>query len=256
MSLKLWRDRAASESEPSFATFTSGAEPIGKTQVPDIVDEKHSFATFASFATDFQETYLKEDSGEAGGVAHGGEKVFSRESLIFNGKSGKSGKTALFGSNSNDLTFASARVPAGKSWQNWQKCRAIVGKEAGAPPALPPLATLLAAMPATPGPYLGLRAGEWPPIRQRALEFLREWEEEATALGWTDVDLLGVHPRVGTLNPDYVGALLSSDSPVVSITADVITYKDGNRFLRDLPSKAIPVWEFAALNTKEADHAA
>jgi hypothetical protein len=112
----------------------------------------------------------------------------------------------------------------------------------------------LAAMPASITPCPGFRTGEWEDMRRRAIVFLHAQEAEATALGWRDIDLLGVHPVVGITRVDYTGALLLGFYPVASITAEAITYANGLKFLRSsVPEDAVPIWEFAALNAKDTE---
>jgi hypothetical protein len=100
------------------------------------------------------------------------------------------------------------------------------------------------------------RESEWPTLKQQALQFLLEHEAEATALGWRDIDLLGVHPVVGLKRPDYPGALLLGFYPVRTITAETITYSNGLRFQRaSVPEGAVAIWDFAATQTKDDDNA-
>jgi hypothetical protein len=112
--------------------------------------------------------------------------------------------------------------------------------------ALPPLATLLAAMATATDPCPGFRTKEWPDIWYRALQFLCEREEEAAALGWGTLELLGVHPVVGVTRVDYCGALtLGVASPVKVITAEAIVYDNKQVFRRaSVPADAVPIWAF------------
>ena len=90
----------------------------------------------------------------------------------------------------------------------------------------------------------------WPEVLRTAERFLQDHGEAAVRLGWTDLDLFGVHRLVGTIRVDCSGALMvSGGSPVVEITAELVRFESGLAYRRapwppdDL---VIPVWRFGA----------
>jgi hypothetical protein len=94
-------------------------------------------------------------------------------------------------------------------------------------------------------PCPGFRRGQWERIRHNIARFKTTHAVEATRLGWTAVDLYGVHPTVGVARVDCCGALIIAKAPVVSVTAEAITYANGLTFYRKpRAGPSVPVWEF------------
>jgi hypothetical protein len=58
-------------------------------------------------------------------------------------------------------------------------------------------------------------------------------------LGWTTLDLFGVHPEAGAIRPDFCGALVLSDAPITAITANRMAFLN-TAFYRDTPA-SLPV---------------
>jgi hypothetical protein len=78
----------------------------------------------------------------------------------------------------------------------------------------------------------GQTSPEWlPPIRWRELlsdaeSFLSRWEGAAQALGWTALDLFGVHPQAPASRFDAMGLfLLTQGGAVVALTKDGATFR-------------------------------
>jgi hypothetical protein len=67
---------------------------------------------------------------------------------------------------------------------------------------------------------------------------LNEFGEQAAMLGWTDLDLFGVHPEVGLVRTDCSGAvMLSNGRRVVAVSKHTIAYEDKLTFYRK-PARA------------------
>src|SRR4051794_8126224 len=97
-------------------------------------------------------------------------------------------------------------------------------------------------------PCPGFRAGQWPRVHAAALDFLANTAETAAALGWSTVELFGVHPVVGVSRVDCCGALMvSNGNPIAEITPDLIRYANGLAYRRTPPGgPTVPVWQFGA----------
>jgi len=66
------------------------------------------------------------------------------------------------------------------------------------------------------------------------------------SLGWTTLDLFGVHPEAGAIRPDYCGALVLSDAKITAITANRMAFVNTAHY-RDTPGRpsgAVPLWTF------------
>jgi hypothetical protein len=85
-------------------------------------------------------------------------------------------------------------------------------------------------------------------VQANALDFLDRHGEEAERLGWTDVELFGVHPVVGVIRVDCAGALmLTVGGKVESVEAKAIRYVNGLAFRPGVGSSpSVPVWSFRA----------
>jgi hypothetical protein len=105
----------------------------------------------------------------------------------------------------------------------------------------------LAGLDAWHQPCPGFRSDvDWTRSRRALLTFLSDRRDKAVALGWTAIDLLGVHPVVGVARVDYCGALLIGVSPVQLITAETIVYVNGLKFHRGTtPPDAVPIWAWS-----------
>lgn len=89
------------------------------------------------------------------------------------------------------------------------------------------------------------RGDEWPRVLANAHAFLAAFGAQAETLGWRTHELFGVHPKVGTVRPDYCGALtLGIGGLVRLVTADEIKF--GHLTHRKLPGQphGVPIWEF------------
>ena len=86
----------------------------------------------------------------------------------------------------------------------------------------------------------------WVEVSHRALLFLEHHEAEAVAHGWSEIELVGVHPVVGVRRLDYTGALLIGRSDAVAIDAQCLRYGNGLIYRRQpMPADCVPVWEVA-----------
>jgi hypothetical protein len=67
-------------------------------------------------------------------------------------------------------------------------------------------------------------------------------------MGWSTVELFGVHPIVGVRRVDCCGALMvSSGSPIAEVTPALIRYRNGLAYRRMPPGgPSVPVWQVAA----------
>jgi hypothetical protein len=131
------------------------------------------------------------------------------------------------------------------------------GFEAGGPhrPEAPPAPALdgppgwrekLAALDPDTAPCPGFRLDAWARVQANGLDFLHRHGAEAERHGWTDVELFGVHPVVGVIRVDHVGALmLAVGGRVESVEAEAIRYAGGLVYRRSaVPAAAVPIWTF------------
>jgi hypothetical protein len=67
-------------------------------------------------------------------------------------------------------------------------------------------------------------------------------------MGWSTVELFGVHPIVGVRRVDCCGALMvSGGTAVAEIAPDLIRYANGLAYRRTLAGgPSLPVWQVAA----------
>ena len=89
----------------------------------------------------------------------------------------------------------------------------------------------------------------WPSVHREAMQFLHDRGAEAEQLGWTALDLFGVHHQVGAIRSDCTGALLTlSGKRVVDLTPFLIRFVDGLAYRRRplLAGLVVPVWQFGA----------
>lgn len=95
-------------------------------------------------------------------------------------------------------------------------------------------------------PCPGFTLQSWGGAHEAGIDFLDRWADEAAALGWTTLDLFGVHPEAGAIRSDFCGAMALSTERVSAITDKHMQF--GNMtFYRDKPGKpngAVPLWLF------------
>ena len=95
-------------------------------------------------------------------------------------------------------------------------------------------------------PCPGFTLQSWGGAHEACVEFLDRWADEAASLNWTTLELFGVHPQVGTIRPDFCGAMVLSAERVSAITDKHMRF--GNMtFYRDKPGRpngAVPLWLF------------
>jgi len=98
-------------------------------------------------------------------------------------------------------------------------------------------------------PPRGFPAKDWHALHRDGTEFLRTWGRKAVALGWSTLDVFGVHRIAPSANYAAMGlVLLLRGAHVVALTADsaMIQNSTGSRltFRRQAPhDAAVPVWE-------------
>ena len=98
-----------------------------------------------------------------------------------------------------------------------------------------------------PGP--GGRIGVWTDVHAAMLAFLDAWGDQAAALGWTDVQLFGVHRAAGALRSDSTGALVNLYPYAVEAMGErtiTLTRASSRLVFRGLsnPSDSVPLWSF------------
>jgi hypothetical protein len=90
--------------------------------------------------------------------------------------------------------------------------------------------------------------GDWQNIASASGLFLREWGEQAEALGWTTLDIFGCHPTKPAVRHDMAGLVHGiGDGRIVALdaTSAVIERKSGARltFRRAPTEGAVPLWD-------------
>jgi hypothetical protein len=86
----------------------------------------------------------------------------------------------------------------------------------------------------------------WAAIHEQAVAFLDQRADEAVQLGWTTLDLFGVHPEADTIRSDYCGALILGTEPVSAITETRMRFAN-TTYYRDKPGRptgGVPLWAF------------
>jgi hypothetical protein len=125
--------------------------------------------------------------------------------------------------------------------------------EAGAapPPAVleglkyhkPSIIALLRHSRPLPNSLLGISGRAWAGIAANLRCFEAEYGAKAAALGWSDLDLYAVHPKVGAARVDCCGALILARTPVVALEPSLIRYADGLVYRKaQFTEPVIPVW--------------
>ena len=80
-----------------------------------------------------------------------------------------------------------------------------------------------------------------------AYAFLEEHADAADALGWTALELFGVHPVVGATRVGFCGALMLSGAPVTAVERDAITFARSCFRRRSSQPASVLVWEFSSI---------
>ncbi|KQP82837.1 hypothetical protein ASF57_11925 [Methylobacterium sp. Leaf117] len=95
-------------------------------------------------------------------------------------------------------------------------------------------------------PCPGFTFQSWGDAHEACVDFLDRWADEAVALGWTTLEIFGVHPEAGTIRPDFCGALVLGTEKVSGITKTQMRFVN-TTFYRDTPGRpagAVPIWVF------------
>ena len=93
-------------------------------------------------------------------------------------------------------------------------------------------------------PCPGFRDREWPRVFDATHAFLEQHAGAAHALGWTALDLFGVHPVVGAARVDCCGALMLCGARVATVERDTIIFDRPLRYARAANLHAVLLWEF------------
>ncbi|WP_424753318.1 hypothetical protein [Methylobacterium sp.] len=93
-------------------------------------------------------------------------------------------------------------------------------------------------------PCSGLTPITWQAVHAASLGFLDKHADEAGRLGWTTLQLFGVHPDLGVIRSDFCGAMVLSGDLVSEVHADFIRFTR-TRYFRTVPGRpkgAVPIW--------------
>lgn len=95
-------------------------------------------------------------------------------------------------------------------------------------------------------PCPGLAGPKWQAAHAAALDFLDFYADEATGLGWTTLQLFGVHAELGVLRSDFCGVLVLSGEKVSGVEPNRLLFQR-THYRRDVPGVPIggvPLWIF------------
>jgi hypothetical protein len=97
-------------------------------------------------------------------------------------------------------------------------------------------------------PCPGFSARQWPRVYAATFDFLAKHADAAAGMGWTPLDLFGVHESVGVRRVDCCGALMVSNGRAVEeVAPGLIRYAGSLKYRRTPPGgPAVPVWKFKA----------
>ncbi|MHC1999543.1 hypothetical protein ACYQR9_03750 [Methylobacterium sp. CM6241] len=90
----------------------------------------------------------------------------------------------------------------------------------------------------------GLTPTSWPAIHAASLDFLDKHADEAGRLGWTTLQLFGVHSDLGVIRSDFCGAMVLSGDLVTEVHPDFIRFARTRyfRYVPGRPTGAVPIW--------------
>ncbi|MGH1570263.1 hypothetical protein ACRAWG_05855 [Methylobacterium sp. P31] len=114
------------------------------------------------------------------------------------------------------------------------------------PPTVAEWRAAIEHLPADASPCPHLPPARWTAIRENALDFIDRFGVEAHRLGWTASQLFGVHPKHGTLQAEWCGALMVHGERAHGVEFARVVFERtsgyrGKQGQRD----GVPVWEFA-----------
>ena len=91
----------------------------------------------------------------------------------------------------------------------------------------------------------------WANIHEACSDFIEQFGADAVRMGWTAIELFGVHPKHGLLRVDWCGAMITGGHKAIGIEPNRILFGNvsGYRNVAGAPS-GIPIWEFAARSQK------
>lgn len=93
-------------------------------------------------------------------------------------------------------------------------------------------------------PCPGLTFQKWQGVHAAALDFLDRHADDAARLGWTTLQLFGVHPDNGVIRSDFCGAMVLSGDMVSAVEENAIVFQR-TRYYRNTigkPAGAVPIW--------------
>ena len=115
-----------------------------------------------------------------------------------------------------------------------------------APPDCPEWRAGLARLSPHRDPCPGFRLGQWHSVLQAALRFVDEHGQAALQLGWSTLDLWGVHPVVGAVRGDCTGALICGRG-ITEVLYDRLRFGHLTFTRHPCPGERVPVWDFDRL---------
>jgi hypothetical protein len=95
-------------------------------------------------------------------------------------------------------------------------------------------------------PCPGFTLQSWGGAHEACVDFLDRWADQAATFGWTTLECFGVHPQVGTIRPDFCGAMVLGGEKVSAVLDDRIAF-ERTTYRRDKPGRpsgAVPLWLF------------
>jgi hypothetical protein len=98
-------------------------------------------------------------------------------------------------------------------------------------------------------PCAGYRPGDWPRVHRVIAAFLAgPFAKLAVDAGWTELELVGVHPEVGVARPNACGVLLTNayGSPVTQVTPQLIRFANGLGVYKARLSvgNSVAIWDY------------
>jgi len=95
-------------------------------------------------------------------------------------------------------------------------------------------------------PCPGFTLQSWGGAHEACIDFLDRWADQAVALGWTTLEVFGVHPEASTVRPDFCGAMVLGTERVSGIDENRIRFVN-TTYYRNTPGRprgAVPLWMF------------
>ncbi|MCC0809347.1 hypothetical protein FPV16_24645 [Methylobacterium sp. W2] len=93
-------------------------------------------------------------------------------------------------------------------------------------------------------PCPGLTPAGWQAVHAACFDFLDKHADEAGRLGWTTLQLFGVHLFLGVIRSDFCGAMVLNGDLVSAVDENSIRF-ERTRYYRNTigkPAGAVPIW--------------